>query len=99
MKVEPLLAIFGMSAVTFACRTGGFWLMNRSKSLKGLERILKHTPGSIISAIVAPAALLNGFDDAIAAVVVALVMIQSRNLLLSMCAGITAVLIVRYFSV
>ena len=97
MKVEALLAIFGMAVVTFACRIGGFWLMNHSRSIQGLERILKHTPGSIISAIVAPAALLNGFDDAIAAVVVALVMIRSRNLLLSMSAGIVTVLIVRYF--
>ena len=69
--------------------------MNHSKSLKSLERVLKHTPGSIIAAIVAPAALLNGFDDAFAAVVVALIMIRSRNLLLSMCAGIATVLLVR----
>src|SRR5262245_17743475 len=97
MKVEALLTIFGMGLVTYACRFGGFWLMNHSKSIKGLERMLKHTPGSIISAIVAPVALLNGFDDAIAAIVVALVMIRSQNLLLSICAGIATVLIVRYF--
>ena len=97
MKIEPLLAIFGMAVVTYACRFGGFWLMNHSKSIKGLERILKHTPGSIVSAIVAPAAFLNGFDDAIAAIVVALIMIRSQNLLLSICAGVAMVLIVRYF--
>src|SRR5262245_8621610 len=97
MNLDALLAIFGMAAVTFGTRIGGFWLMNHSKSLKSLERILRHTPGSIIAAIVAPAALLNGFDDAIAALVVGFVMIRSKNLLLSMCAGIAAVLIVRYF--
>ena len=97
MKAEALLAIFGMAVVTYACRFGGFWMMNHSKSIKGLERMLKHTPGSIISAVVAPAALLNGFDDGIAAVIVALVMVRSQNLLLSMCAGVVTVLIVRYF--
>jgi uncharacterized membrane protein len=96
MKVDALLAIFGMALVTYACRFGGFWLMNHSKSIKGLERVLKHTPGSIISAVIAPAAFLNGFDDAIAAIVVALVMIRSQNLLLSICAGVGMVLIVRY---
>lgn len=97
MNVDGLFVIFGMAIVTFASRIGGFWLMNHSKSLNGLERILKHTPGSIISAIVTPAALLNGLDDALAAVVVAFVMIRSQNLLLSMCSGIAAVLILRYF--
>jgi uncharacterized membrane protein len=97
MKAEGLLAIFGMGLVTYACRFGGFWLMSHSKSIKSLERMLKHTPGSIISAVVAPVALLNGFDDAIAAVVVALVMVRSQNLLLSICAGVATVLIVRYF--
>jgi uncharacterized membrane protein len=97
MKVDGLIVIFGMAMVTFACRIGGFWLMNHSKSLKPLERILKHTPGSIIAAIVAPAALLNGFDDALAAVVVGLVMIRSRNLLLSMSSGVAVVLVLRYF--
>src|SRR5262245_28816094 len=96
MNLDALLAIFGMAAATITTRIGGFWLMNRSKSLKGLERVLRYTPGSIIAAIVAPAALLNGFDDAIAAVVVAFVMIRSQNLLLSICAGIATVLIVRY---
>lgn len=97
MKIDALMAIFGMAIVTSATRIGGFWLMNHSKSLKSLERILRHTPGSILAAIVAPAALLNGFDDAIAGAVVALVMIRSQNLLLSMCAGIGTVLIFRYF--
>jgi uncharacterized membrane protein len=97
MKVEALLAIFGMALVTYACRFGGFWLMNRSRSLNGLEKILKYTPGSIIAAVIAPVALLNGFDDAIAAIVVALVMIRSQNLLLSICVGVATVLIVRYF--
>ena len=97
MKVDGLMVIFGMAVVTFASRMGGFWLMNHSKSLNGFGRILKHTPGSIISAIVAPAVLLNGVDDTIAAVIVALVMIRSQNLLLSMSIGIAAVLILRYF--
>ncbi len=96
MKLDAFLAIFGMAVVTFATRIGGFWVMNHAKSMKGLERMLHHTPGSILAAIVAPAALLNGFDDAIAAVAVGLVMIRSQNLLLSMCAGIGMVLIVRY---
>jgi branched chain amino acid efflux pump len=97
MKVEALLAIFGMAVVTYGCRFAGFWLMNHSRSLNGLEKVLKYTPGSIIAAVIAPVALLNGFDDAIAATVVALVMIRSQNLLLSICLGVATVLMVRYF--
>jgi uncharacterized membrane protein len=97
MKVEALIAIFGMALVTYACRFGGFWLMNHSRSLNRLEKILKYTPGSIIAAVIAPAAFLNGFDDAFAAIVVALVMIRSQSLLLSICAGVGTVLIARYF--
>jgi uncharacterized membrane protein len=87
-----------MASVTFGTRIGGFWLMSRFRSLKKLERILRYTPGSIIAAIVAPAALMNGVDDAIASMVVVLVMIKSRNLLLSMCAGIGIILLIRLFS-
>jgi uncharacterized membrane protein len=96
MSIESTLAIFGMAFVTFGTRIGGYWLVDRFNAIKKIERVLRYTPGSIIAAIVAPAALMNGVDDAIASAVVILIMIWSKNLLLSMCAGVAAVLFIRF---
>ena len=96
MKLDSAITLLGMASVTFGMRIGGFWLMSRFKSLKKLERLLTYTPGSIIASIVAPASLMNGVDEAIASLAVILVMIKSRNLLLSMCVGIAMVLLVRF---
>jgi uncharacterized membrane protein len=96
MSIESTLAIFGMASITFGTRIGGYWLINRFKAFKKIERVLHYTPGSIIAAIVAPAALMNGMDDAIASAAVIFVMIWSRNLLLSMCVGLGAVLLIRF---
>jgi uncharacterized membrane protein len=69
--------------------------MSRVASFQKMQRFLRYTPGAIIASIVAPAAFLNGADDATASIVVILVMLWSQNLLLSIFAGIVTVLLTR----
>ncbi|HSE40187.1 MAG TPA: AzlD domain-containing protein [Acidobacteriota bacterium] len=95
MKFNSLLTILGMAAITYGLRASGFWFMSRVAAFQKLQRVLRYTPGAIIASIVAPAAFFNGTDDAIASIVVMLVMFRSQNLLLSICSGILSVFLVR----
>jgi uncharacterized membrane protein len=95
MHVETLLIIFGMGLITYGTRAGGVWLMSRIKPSPFVEAWIRHIPGAVLVAIVAPAALTNGAADALGALTAALVAMRSRNMMLTIAVGITAVVFLR----
>jgi uncharacterized membrane protein len=90
-----LLTIIAMGLVTYATRAGGLWLMARIPSSPRVEAWLNSIPGAVLISIVAPAALTNGPADALAAFLTALIAARSRNLLLSITAGVILALLLR----
>lgn len=95
MSLEALIAILGMAAVTFAIRAGGLLLANRLPSTGFVASWMKHVPGAVLAALVAPAILAGGAAEAVAATVTALIYIVSRNLFAAMLGGVLAVYLAR----
>ena len=95
MSLEALIAILGMAAVTFAIRAGGLLLANRLPSTGFVASWMKHVPGAVLAALVAPAILAGGAAEAIAAAATALIYIVSRNLFAAMLGGVLAVYLAR----
>lgn len=91
MSAEALLTIVGMALVTYSTRAGGMWLMRFTSPSPRTERVLQHIPGSVLAAIIAPAAVAHGAAGILAVGVTALVSLRSRNLLLAMVAGVATV--------
>jgi uncharacterized membrane protein len=95
MSLEALIAIVGMAAVTFAIRAGGLLLANRLPTTGFVASWMKHVPGAVLAALVAPAILSGGAAEAVAAAVTALVYLVSRNLFAAMLSGVLAVYLAR----
>ena len=95
MSLEALIAILGMAAVTFAIRAGGLLLANRLPTTGFVASWMKHVPGAVLAALVAPAILAGGAAEAIAAAATALIYIVSRNLFAAMLGGVLAVYLAR----
>lgn len=95
MSLEALIAILGMAAVTFAIRAGGLLLANRLPTTGFVASWMKHVPGAVLAALVAPAILSGGAAEAVAAAATALIYIVSRNLFAAMLGGVLAVYLAR----
>lgn len=55
-----LFAIFGMAAVTYALRAGGYWVMGRVNVTPRMRRGLEALPGAIIVSTILPIILQGG---------------------------------------
>ena len=86
------VVIFAMAAAVYACRAGGYWLAGRVSINDRVHVWLSYLPGALMVSIVLP--LMKTATPAmwIGAVVVALVMVKSDNLLTSMSVGIALVI-------
>ena len=95
MTLDALLAILGMAAVTYAIRAGGLLVANRLPTDGFVARWMKHVPGAVMAALIAPAVIRGGPAEAVAAAATALVYILSRNLFAAMAGGVFAVYLAR----
>lgn len=92
---DALLAILLMGAVTYALRAGGFWLMGRVTISPRMEAALAYLPGSVITALVVPAAIEAGVPGVAAVGVIAVVMWARPGLLLALLFGLGTVVLLR----
>ena len=95
MSLEALYTILGMAAVTFAIRMGGLLVANRLPTTGFVAAWLRHVPGAVLAALVAPAVLAGGPAEWLAAAVTALVFVVTRNLFAAMAGGVAAVWLLR----
>lgn len=91
VDISALAAIVGMALVTFLTRVSGLWLMGRVTLTPRMEAGLRAVPGAVLISILAPAALAAGPAEIIAALATVLLMIRTKNLLLSIIVGVAAV--------
>jgi branched-subunit amino acid transport protein len=94
-SLPALLTILGMAIVTYLSRASGLWLMSRIPLSERVQAWLSYLPGTVLVAIVAPTVLSTGIAEAVAALATILVAARTRNLLLSIIAGVLVVLVLR----
>lgn len=92
---EAVAAILGMALVTMAIKASGFLLADRLPRDGFAAAWLRHIPGAVLAALVAPAVLTGGVAEAIAAAATAAVFIVSNNLFAAMATGVATVYVVR----
>jgi uncharacterized membrane protein len=97
IELAALSAIIGMALATYATRAGGVWLLSRFQPSRRFDAWLRHVPGAVLVAIVAPLLIGGGQPAAIAAVATALVAAQTRNLLLAIVVGVGIVWALRSY--
>jgi branched-subunit amino acid transport protein len=91
IRLEALLAILGMAAVSYACRAGGYAVLRSIRPPDFVEAMLRHLPGALFMAYVAPPLLAGSLPAWVGAVAVVGTQLATRNLGLAICAGVAAV--------
>ena len=94
-SIPALLIILGMALVTYLSRASGLWLMSYIPLSERVQVWLAYLPGTVLVALVAPTVLSTGIAEAGAALATILVAVKTRNLLLSIIAGVLVVLALR----
>lgn len=97
MPTEALsvVALLGMAVGTAVLRVGGLWLMARWTPPPVVARSLRHTPGAVLAALVAPAVLGGGPPEWAGALATAAVALQTKSLLAALVAGTLSVWLLR----
>ncbi|MEM9631699.1 MAG: AzlD domain-containing protein [Pseudomonadota bacterium] len=66
-----ILVVFGMTAVTYALRAGGYWVMGRVPITPRVRRGLEALPGAIIVSTILPIVLQGGLAVGLCLIVAA----------------------------
>ncbi len=95
MSLEALVTILGMAGVTYAIRAGGLLLADRLPRTGFVAAWMRHLPGAVLAALVAPAVAGGGIAEAIGAAATLGIYLLSRNLLAAMIGGVLSVFLMR----
>jgi uncharacterized membrane protein len=90
-----VLAIAGMTLVTFLCRIAGVVVMSRVRITPRIERGLRALPGSIILATILPVVIDNGWPAMIALVAAITAMAVTRIDIVGLVAGLGTLAVIR----
>lgn len=90
-EASTLEAIAAMALVTLACRCGGYFLFSRFTPSATVRRALAHMPGCIFAAYVMPALIAGPVSNWAGALATIAAMALSRNLGVSIGAGVATV--------
>ena len=98
MRIDPatLATWFGMMAVTYASRAGGFWLVRRFPVRGRLKVGLEAVPLAVLTALIAPPVLATGPAESLAAIVT-LLLAWRLPVLAAILGGIASVVLLRAF--
>jgi uncharacterized membrane protein len=95
VSAEALLTILGMAAITYAIRAGGLLLADRLPTHGFVAAWMRHLPGAVLAALVAPAVIGGGLAEWIAAAATVAAYALARNLFAAMVAGVATVFLAR----
>lgn len=91
LRSDVLLALLGMTLVTYACRAGGYAVLRAVRPPAFVEAMLRHLPGALFMAYVTPPLVAGALPAWIGAAIVVAVQLATRNIGIAICAGIAAV--------
>ncbi|MCP4382802.1 MAG: AzlD domain-containing protein [Hyphomicrobiales bacterium] len=94
---DTWIVIVGLAAATFSVRLGGVLLGARLPQTGPWARALQALPGSLIVALVTMLMLSAGPDGWLAGAISLGVAVATRNLPLTMLAGIAAIYVLRIY--
>ena len=94
---EAVIAILGMALVTIAVKASGLLLADRLPREGFAAAWLKHIPGAVLAALVAPALVTGSPAEVVAALATGGIFILTRNLFAAMATGVITVYLVRLF--
>ena len=92
---EAVFAILGMALVTIAVKASGLLLADRLPREGFAAAWLKHIPGAVLAALVAPALVTGSPAEVVAALATGGIFILTRNLFAAMATGVATVYLVR----
>ena len=92
---EAVIAILGMALVTIAVKASGLLLADRLPREGFAAAWLRHIPGAVLAALVAPALVTGSPAEVVAAIATGGVFILTRNLFAAMATGVVTVYLVR----
>lgn len=92
---EAVVAILGMAFVTIAIKASGLLLADRLPRQGFAAAWLRHIPGAVLAALVAPALVTGSAAEAIAALATGTMFVLSRNLFAAMATGVATVYFMR----
>ena len=92
---EAVIAILGMALVTIADKASGLLLADRLPREGFAAAWLKHIPGAVLAALVAPALVTGSPAEVVAALATGGIFILTRNLFAAMATGVATVYLVR----
>lgn len=90
MSAEAIVTILGMAAVTYAIRAGGLLLANRLPRTGFVAAWMRHIPGAVLAALIAPAVVAGNISAWIAAGVTVLAYALTRSLFAAIVGGVAA---------
>ena len=92
---EAVIAILGMALVTIAVKASGLLLADRLPRDGFAAAWLRHIPGAVLAALVAPALVTGSPAEVVAAIATGGIFILTRNLFAAMATGVLTVYLVR----
>ena len=96
-QLGAVQAILLAAGLTYALRLGGLLLADRLPKSGPARRFLDSLPGTILLSLTVPGALHAGVEGMIGLGACLLVYFRTRNLLLTMAAGMLGVCFFRWF--
>ena len=87
--------IVAMALITASSRVAGYWLSDRIEFSARLETAMNLVPGTIITAVVAPAVATEGIGGVIAAGVAILIMRKTGNMIVTLVTAVGALVLYR----
>lgn len=97
ISLDPavVVVVLAMTLVTATTKFGGLWLLSRIEVSDRLEAGLSVLPGAIVIALLGPELAGGGPAEWTAAGIVVLAMWRTGSILLALCAGVGAVVLLR----
>lgn len=96
IKPEVILAVGLSAVVTYSLRLGGLLLGSRFPRTGRFRKGMDALPGALLFSLVVPSMVAEGPVGLFAGSMTALVMVRSRNSLLSMLVGMLVIIIARH---
>jgi uncharacterized membrane protein len=94
MRIETLLAILAMAAITYATRIAGLFLAGRLSLQGRAKAAFDAIPPAVLVAVIAPVVLATGPAESLAALVTALAATR-LPLLATIAVGVASVVAIR----
>lgn len=98
LALDPylLIAIVLMGCATYATRLSGYLLLRNARIEGRLKAALDAVPPAILTAVIAPAVLMQGWPERIAGAITLAVALLRAPFLVTIGAGVVSVVVLRH---